>query len=68
MLEDGLKFDKRIIDRNIQRGTLTQEEYDTFMGSLEDVSDKGEMVEITVHDGEFKIEMPEIDEDFEEEE
>ncbi len=68
MLEDGLKFDKRIIDRNIQRGTLTQEEYDTFMGSLEDVSAKGEMVEITVHDGEFKIEMPEIDEDFEEEE
>lgn len=67
MLEKNLKFDKRIIDRNIKRGTTTKEEYDNHMAGLNDVADNAEDVEVDVQEGEFVVDFPEPMEDEDEE-
>lgn len=39
-----MKFDKRILRRNLQSGTVSQEEVKSFMGSLADVEANAEAV------------------------
>jgi|SaaInl4_150m_RNA_FD_contig_81_506817_length_1403_multi_3_in_0_out_0_2 hypothetical protein len=64
MIEKDHIFDKRIIDRNIERGRLTEEEYETHLKALPDEADKAEEIVVEVEEGEFKIEFPEpVDED-----
>ena len=41
MTDEDLKFDKRLINRNIRRGTLDQTEYEAHLAELPDVTDKG---------------------------
>lgn len=36
-----LLFDVRIVERNIQEGIITREEYEEYLRKLPDVSDKG---------------------------
>ncbi|GBD38508.1 hypothetical protein HRbin37_00759 [bacterium HR37] len=36
-----LLFDVRVVERNIQEGIITREEYEEYLRKLPDVSDKG---------------------------
>ena len=40
MLSD-LKLDKRLIQRNLKENTLQQSELDSYLGSLDNIQDKG---------------------------
>ena len=40
-----MKYDKRIIDRNIRSGLVTQEEYDKFVETLPDLTHSAEALE-----------------------
>ncbi len=39
-IDEGKKFDKRNIARNIRGGVITQKEYEIFLSKLPDVSSK----------------------------
>lgn len=34
-------FDKRTVERNIKKGLITRKDYEKFLKSLDDISDKG---------------------------
>ncbi|MFT4978560.1 MAG: hypothetical protein ACI8S6_004470 [Myxococcota bacterium] len=38
---DESLFDIRVVARNIARGKVTQEQYEAYLGSLEDISELG---------------------------
>ncbi len=59
MLEKDHIMDKRIIRRNIDRGRLTQAQYDAHLASLPDVEDKAVAQTIEVRSGEFEVVVPE---------
>ena len=40
-----MKYDKRIIDRNIQSGLISQEEYKNFVDTLPDLTESAEPLE-----------------------
>ena len=40
-------FDRRIVKKNIERGLVTQEEYEAFLGQLEDCIDRAAVVQAT---------------------
>lgn len=44
MTSDKL-FDVRLLDRNLQKGLITREEYDKHVGALDDAEDKGTAIE-----------------------
>lgn len=48
MLEKDLKFDKRITDRNIKRGTLVAGEMEAHLQSLADLTEKADIQTISV--------------------
>ncbi len=62
MLEKDLLFDKRIIQRNFIRKTVTKEQYDEHMKKLPDMQTRMETQEICVREGEFPIEFVEPEE------
>jgi hypothetical protein len=37
---DPRLFDRRIVERNIRRGVITRKDYEKFLKSLDDASDK----------------------------
>jgi hypothetical protein len=39
-IDEGKKFDKRNIAKNIKNGIITQKDYEIFLSKLPDVSDK----------------------------
>jgi len=39
-IDEQKKFDKRTIDRKIREGHISQKEYQQYLKSLQDVSDK----------------------------
>ncbi len=39
-IDEGKKFDKRNIERNLKEGIITQKEYELYLSRLPDVSDK----------------------------
>ena len=39
-IDEGKKFDKRNIAKNIKNGIITQKDYETFVSRLPDVSNK----------------------------
>ena len=39
-------FDKRVVERNIQRGLITETEYESFLNDLEDCEEEVEEVEV----------------------
>ena len=40
-----MKFDKRIIERNLRVGLLTQQDYQNHLDSLKDLADECSMIE-----------------------
>ena len=40
-------FDRRIVNKNIERGLITKEEYEAFLEQLEDSIDKAAVVQAT---------------------
>lgn len=47
---DLLKFDKRILDRNVKKGILTVEERDNHLKSLPDLEGEYEVISIPLYD------------------
>lgn len=43
---DEMKIDKRIVERNIQKGLLTQDQLDAHIADLKDLSDKLDLVPV----------------------
>jgi hypothetical protein len=39
-------FDKRVVERNIAKGMVTREEYERLLGSLPDVADQAEVLQV----------------------
>ncbi len=39
-IDEGKKFDKRNIEKNIKSGIISEKDYETFLTKLPDVSDK----------------------------
>ncbi len=39
-IDEGKKFDKRNIEKNLKSGIITEKDYDLFLTKLPDVSDK----------------------------
>jgi hypothetical protein len=39
-IDEGKKFDKRNIERNIKDGIITQKDYEIYLSKLQDVSEK----------------------------
>jgi len=62
MIEKDLILDKRIIQRNIDRGRLTEQEYQEALGNLPDLEDGAEEITVEVTEGEFKVDFPEPEE------
>ena len=51
-MDDEFKFDVRVVERLIQKGVVTREEYEKHLASLPDLSDSVET--FNVDDGEEK--------------
>ena len=45
MMDDFKKFDKRLVDRKLRNGEITEKEYKKFLDKLEEVSEFEEMDE-----------------------
>ncbi len=43
---EAKKFDSRVIERNVQRGTTKSEDYEKFLKELPDESENAEIVSI----------------------
>ena len=59
--KDKKLFDRRVVERNIDKGLITREEYEEHLESLEDAEDNAEPIE-----AEFEAGLFEDDEDEEE--
>lgn len=57
-------FDVRTVERNIEKGLITREEYNEYLESLEDASDKSAVIEAEFEEG--VLDDDEEDEDAEE--
>lgn len=55
---DESLFDIRVVDRNIARGKVTREQYEAYLGSLEDLTEQS-----TDMDTRFVHKLPDEDED-----
>ncbi len=55
-IDEGKKFDKRTIEKNLKEGIVSAEEWEKFLRSLPDVSDN---VDFVVIRGEEKEEVSE---------
>ncbi len=42
-----LKYDKRLINSNLKKGELSQDEYNKYIQSLEDCADRSKNIKIT---------------------
>ncbi|MBM4353810.1 MAG: hypothetical protein FJ109_08435 [Deltaproteobacteria bacterium] len=59
MIEKNLIMDKRIIKRNIERGRLTQAQYDAHVKALPNVESHASTQHVEVRSGEFELVVPE---------
>lgn len=55
MIEKDLLLDKRIVDRNVTKGYIKKEDITNALGSLKDLKDKFETVEVAIQAGEFDL-------------
>ena len=46
-----LKYDKRLLQTNLKKGEITQAEYDKYMQTLEDCTDRAKTVKVTASSG-----------------
>lgn len=47
----NLKWDKRMIEKNLQNGTLSKEEYDKMLKELPDMAENIDLINIDREDG-----------------
>jgi len=59
-------LDRRVVERNIRKGIVTREEYETFLRQLGDTADNAEAVAAKLGEDEIEDE-DELDDDVEEE-
>lgn len=59
--KDERLFDKRTVERNIEKGLITREEYEEYLENLEDSSEN-----VTEFEAEYEVGVLEDDEDEEE--
>ena len=50
------RFDLRTLERSLLRGRISQAEYDSFLGGLEDAAENCEPIEVNLHDEESEAE------------
>jgi len=55
MIEKDLLFDKRILDRNLEKGLVTREEYDKFVADLGDLNNAASISKVEICEGEFEL-------------
>jgi hypothetical protein len=55
MIEKDLLFDRRIIERNLEKGLTTQKEYDKFIAGLSDSTAAATSSKVGITDGEFEL-------------
>jgi truncated hemoglobin YjbI len=60
---DDNRFDKRVLQRNLLSGKITQEEYDRYMKRLKDASKEADTFEATLIPIKRKIPTHIMDED-----
>ncbi len=53
----NLKFDKRLTEYNLNKGLLTKEELQQHVGSLQDISDKAGIVNLSRNDSDDRDQM-----------
>ncbi|MDJ0765778.1 MAG: hypothetical protein QNJ97_22530 [Myxococcota bacterium] len=46
---EPLKFDTRIIERNIKKGILSKKEYEAHLANLRDLSEESEPIEVSLY-------------------
>ncbi len=63
MIEKDLLFDKRILDRNLEKGLVTQEEYDKFVAGLADLNAAASESKVEIAEGEFELGARELSEE-----
>jgi hypothetical protein len=51
MSTDERKYDVRTLERNLERGLISKEEYDKYLASLADVADKATKIEAKFEEG-----------------
>ena len=59
---DTKLFDKRVIRRNIDRGMVSQKDYDGYLSSLENMENECEPVEVCLYPSDEEDEEKEEDE------
>ncbi|MFH1532270.1 MAG: hypothetical protein ABIK09_16210 [Pseudomonadota bacterium] len=55
MIEKDLLFDKRILDRNLEKGLVTRAEYDKFIAGLSDLTKAVSLSKVEVSEGDFEL-------------
>ena len=63
MIEKDLLFDKRILDRNLEKGLVTRAEYDKFVAGLDDLEGAVETSKVEISEGEFELGARELSEE-----
>ncbi len=63
MIEKDLLFDKRILDRNLEKGLVTQAEYDKFVAGLADLNAAASESKVEIAEGEFELGARELSEE-----
>jgi hypothetical protein len=54
-------FDRRVVERNIDKGLITRDEYEEYLEGLDDVEDRAEAIEAEFEAGLFEDDEEEAD-------
>ena len=52
--KDDQLFDRRVVERNIEKGLVTREEYEDYLEGLDDTEDNAETIEAEFEAGLFE--------------
>lgn len=63
MIEKDLLFDKRILDRNLEKGLITRAEYKKFVDDLGDLAKACTADTVEIKEGEFDLGARELSEE-----
>jgi len=63
MIEKDLLFDKRILERNLEKGLVTSKEYEKFIAGLGDLSGAADNTKVEINEGEFDLGAREMSEE-----
>ena len=55
MIEKDLLYDKRILERNLEKGLITRDDYTKFIAKLDDLAQDFSEVNNEVKEGEFDL-------------